>query len=198
MIKRLVQLIIISLLITTLSVQAKDGIFVVGETGWGYLYGLPGHELPGVRKISDTFFPSAYRASVGYIHDFFPFFGFGLEVGFGRYGRRTYCFVGSKNAYVSITTVEYLLNFLFHIKKIDLFAKVGVGRENLYVLKEDRLAVLRVRAQLFFGVNYNFTHHVALTLSYGHIHGCEVHSLNVTERHVPYLNTVLLGVRFTF
>ena len=120
-------------------------------------------------------------------------------MGFGQYGERTYCFLDKTTTLVTTTTVEYLLNWMFHVKRVDLIIKVGGVRDTLYLkYKHSRFHDLRVCPQLFFGINYNFTRHVAIGLNYGKIFGYTVYSVHTLEGRVPDTDIVLVGLRFTF
>lgn len=183
---------------------ATNGIYLTAESGWAEQTGLPDKDAPGfdqdAYKIDTQQFLSAYRGSVGYNHDFcfYPKLGFGLNIGYGRYGKATYYFPNGNSSIYS-TALEFLGVITYHIYNFDIFGKGGGIRQTIHVNGVDTQPVqTRIHPEFAIGGAYNFTPHWAMTLTYARVLGQKSHNLDTAANQAPGLNEVLLGLRYTF
>lgn len=182
-------------------VQARNGIYLTAEAGFANQTNVPpaqdGVTVPYAIKDTSSL-PSGFRGSIGYNHDLNRYFGIGLNVGAGNYGRTTYYFPeGTTNMY--IRTLEFLGVGTFHIRCLDLFFRVGGIRETpmirgLYGQENHTDS----RPEYGIGAAYNFTPHVALMVSYAHVMGLAGKWSYLIQPKNPDLNETLFGIRYTF
>jgi hypothetical protein len=197
LIKKILPLILLS--IVAMNAEARNGIYFTLDGGVATQSGLPSAADVGALSRDTTLFPSAIRAGVGYNHDLYDCFGFGLDIGMGRFGKKTYEFTnGSTQVYNE--TLEFLLQSQFHLKQWDLIGKVGGIRETQYVTGLNALdQETQIHPQAVLALGYNFNCHIAMIGSYTHVFSSQV-SKNFQEMNnkTPALNEYMLGVRYTF
>lgn len=189
---------IISLFAVTNS-YARNGIYFTAEGGNSYPSGFPSREDTGADRIKNDESFSSGRISVGYNHDVNCWFGLGMNIGLGHYGREHYYFPEGETT-ISNNTLEFLGVATLHLKyNTDLFCRVGGIRLTSTVSGHDAHEdKTQVRPELMLGGAYNFTPHLAANISYLHIKGQEIDDLRDVGAMTPTINGVLLGVQYTF
>lgn len=183
------------------NIQARDGIYFTAEAGFADQTNVPpkqdGRITPILIKDTSSLV-SGFRGSVGYNHDLNRYFGIGVDVGAGKYGKTTYYFPnGTTSMYIK--TIEFLGVGTFHIKCLDLFFRAGGIRETpmirgLYAQENHTDS----RPEYGIGAAYNFTPHMALMLSYAHVMGLAGNWKYLIQPKNPDLNETLLGLRYNF
>lgn len=193
-------IIVISLLTCMLTnqVQARDGIYIDLDTGWANQTGLPNKEQTGALNIDSKNSPIGH-AAVGYNHDVNHCFGLGFEIGYGKFGKQTYHFPDRVNSSVQSRSLEFLFASQFHlINQFDILGKVGGIRQTMSLSGFNRDDQTQIRPEVGLGGAFNFTPHLAGTLTYAHVFGQQISDLANVGRSTPSLNEVLIGIRGTF
>ncbi len=183
-----------------INAYAYNGIYFTGEGGISTQDNLPRAAAVGANKISTNTSFNSYRGSVGYNHDLTHYFGFGLNIGYGEYGKTTYYYSDGLKDDVISEAIECLTVSTFHItKQIDLFLKLGGIRQTVIIrgktaTEEDT----NVSAEAGIGSAYNFMPRLAATLTYSRLfnHGTMQNFEGGHER--PGVNEFLIGLRYTF
>jgi hypothetical protein len=176
---------------------ATTGIYATAEGGWAKQTGLPSKEQMNASNTKRDNFPAG-RFGVGYLHDFNENFGVGFEAARGYYSKTTYNLNDGTNIAIKNTTSEFLFVAVTHFKKIDLFGKIGGGR-NTATIKKSTGNSDQCKIQLMYGIgiNYNFTPHFAATANYLHFNGDKIQAFDNSWKS-PGINAFLAGLRVTF
>ena len=180
--------------------QATNGIYLSLEGGIAEQDGLPKVEDVGATDLKTSYAPNAIRASVGYNHDLFSWFGFGFETGLARYGKSTYDYADGATTDVSARTLEFLAVGTFHItKQFDALLKVGGLRLTPNISgKNAPETSAKICTEAGIGAAYNITPNVAVTLAFSHVFGSQVKTLGELSSQAPSVNEAMLGIRYTF
>jgi len=194
------QLLCSTLALILASAHAENGIYLSIEGGIAAQDGLPTQGDVGAVDMQTSYAINAIRASVGYNHDLFSFFGFGLETGVGQYGKTTYTYGNGLTTEVTARTLEFLAVGTFHInKQFDLLTKIGGLRLTPIasgVNAPGNNAKICTEAAL--GVAYNISPHLAATLTYSHVFGSQLDTIGELSGKAPSVNEGMLGIRYTF
>lgn len=172
---------------------AQSGIYITGETGYSQQSNTPDLNSIIMQNSSQSHAPIG-RISIGYLHDFNDWIGFGFETGAGWYQGTTYTFINKKiNAYSN--TMEFLTIAIIHKQTWDIFAKLGGIRHTLDNFstihnEADDSSNTKIQPEIGVGVNYHFDNHFALTSQYLHSFG--------SQTGCPSLNIGLIGLRIAF
>lgn len=184
----------------TLTATATNGIYLGLEGGIAQQSGLPSIEDVGASSMQTHYAPNAIRASAGYNHDLFKCFGIGFEAGLGRYAKTTYDYPDGESTEVASRTLEFLAVGTFHASpKFDLLAKIGGLRQTPITSGRgapERNAKIATEAAL--GVAYNITPRVAVTATFSHVFGSQLHTFAELSNSAPSLNEAMIGIRYTF
>jgi len=180
--------------------QANNGLYFLAEGGVATQAGLPAQTDVNANDRTTGYAPNAIRIGTGYNHDLFKFFGIGLEIGGGQYGKTTYTYPNGPNTEVSARTLEFLAVGTFHLApQFDLLTKIGglrltpdVNGQNAPE-KNTKIATEAAIAGLV-----PLTPAVALTLTYSHVFGSQLHSLAELNGKAQGVDAVLFGIRYTF
>lgn len=181
---------------------ATSGIYTTVESGWANQADLPSKDKIHARSTKADNFPIA-RLGVGYIHDFSfnPKFGIGFEAGTGYYGKNTYHFADGSKVNIKTTTIDFLFVAIAHLNQFDVFGKIGGNRNTTTGIKisaDSNDDESTIQPEVVVGMNYNFTPHIAATVSYMHTFGKQITDFSDNGWACPGLNAVLAGIRFTF
>lgn len=177
---------------------AQNGIYMTVDSGWAGKSGLPSKSKVGAHRLDRKDIP-VWRAGVGYLHDFVPWFGLGFEAARGVYGKYVYHFNNIHAATIRNTTTEFLVVAEFHQKSLDYIAKVGGVRNttNIHYVSGNNNET-RIQPELALGMAYTFMPHVAITGQYARTFGEKLGTLAKPGWKSPGLNQLLLGLRVTF
>jgi opacity protein-like surface antigen len=185
------------LFLSSLSAFATSGIYLTLESGIGNQTGLPSAAEIGAIRSRTTLIPSAYRAGLGYNHDFSSSIGIGLDFALGRYGNKTYMYPNGKT-YVHSDTLEFLPFLQWHFHQLDLIGKIGGIRQTLNISGVDAQPnETQIAPELAVGVAYNFTSHLALTVTYARVFKDQIHSFNHLHNQSPSMTEWLVGLRYS-
>lgn len=190
--------IIVSLTIYMPTAFAKNGMYVGVECGYAKQSTIT--DPSTLHATTEARFPSAVRAQIGYNHDLYPFFGFGMEIARAYLAKVDYFFYNGSATYQAATT-EFLTSAQLHFKKLDYFLKLGVVRDTITVRFYRLDDVVRVnRPEIAIGTALNINTHVASTLAYYHIFGAGYNHFEVTPFDIKNgtMNVVVVGLRYTF
>ena len=195
---------------------AQSGIYLTGETGYAKQSNTPDLTTIIARSQSQQHAPIG-RLSLGYLHDFNDWLGFGFEIGTGWYQGTTYNFVTQKPRNISYKTatssnfvrkkptlarvnahssaMEFLTITTLHHQAWDFFAKLGgirhtLGNFSIIHNESDNASETRIQLEVGAGINYHFNDHLALTTQYLHSFG--------NQTNCPSLNIGLIGLRIAF
>lgn len=185
------------LLLPTLAL-AQNGIYTSLESGWAGKSGLPSQSAVGASQVHRDDAPVA-RLAIGYVHDFFPKFGAGLEAGRGWYGHYTYRFSTTPSGSIRSSTTEFLAVAVLHQAAWDYLVKTG-GIRNTSKIRyyQGNRDSTRIQPEVALGLAYTFRPHFAVMGEYAHSFGSSIHSLAKPNWASPSLNELLLGLRVTF
>jgi OOP family OmpA-OmpF porin len=180
--------------------HAYNGIYFTGEGGIATQSGLPSAESVGAESVTTSYRPNAVRLGVGYNHDLTRYFGLGINVGLGWYGKTTYDYYDDTSNDVSSRGLEFLAVGTFHVTRCwDLFAKVGGVRQTMIVTGVNAPSrQTQIRSEAAIGAAYNFTPHFAATITYARLIGQNVDSIANLDNQGPSVNEGLIGLRYTF
>jgi len=180
-------------LILCSATYAQSGIYITGETGYSQQGNTPNLASTMAQSSSQSHLPIG-RLSIGYLHDFNDWLGFGFETGAGWYQGTTYDFPNKKvNAYSN--TMEFLTITTLHQQTWDFFVKLGGIRHtlnNFSILHNEASdsSETKIQPEVGAGINYHFNSHFALTSQYLHSFG--------SQSGCPSLNIGLIGLRIAF
>lgn len=192
-----------------LQAQAVSGIYLWGEGGWAEQTNLPAADAVMAQRFH-TDLPLGLRASVGYNHDFNPYFGLGLEVGTAYYGHGVYEFSQQGDVGISTSTVEFLSALNFHFHQWDFYSKLGGLRITPSLSGEPSAEPSTIiDGEVIVGAAYNFCgpsylSHFALTLNYITILQNFKDDNNIHDSENPAwsasttANALLFGLRYNF
>lgn len=172
---------------------AQSGIYITGETGYSKQSNTLDSASVMAQNSSQSNTPIG-RLSIGYLHDFNDWLGFGFETGSGWYQGTTYNFTNKKiNAYSN--TMEFLTITTLHKQAWDFFAKLGGIRHTLNNFstihnEASDSSETKIQPEIGAGINYHFNNHFALTTQYLHSFG--------SQTGCPSLNIGLIGLRIAF
>ena len=187
------------LLFVTLNSYSHDGIFFTVEGGWASPSDMPSSNEVGAFKVNSSNFP-VFRASLGYMHDFTPYYGLGIEAGFADYGNYDY-YAKCLMVNTQISTTEFLVTNEYHINsQYDFYVKIGGIRNTFEIISNNKKyneEHTKIQPMVVVGGNYNITPHVAITVSYSRSFGETIHSLTDRSWVAPSINTILTGLRIT-
>lgn len=178
---------------------ASTGIYANVESGWAKQAGLPIALAVGANNLQRKNLP-VVRASVGYLHDFNERLGIGFEVARGSYGKTIYHLTNGTKIDVKTAITDFLLVTVIHFKRIDLLGKIGGNRNTTSIDRSNGVSDEQCRIQpvLMAGLSYNFTSHIAATISYMHSFGNSISNFSSSEWKSPGIDAVLGGLRITF
>lgn len=179
---------------------AYNGIYLTGEGGIAAQTGLPSAFKVGADSVTTSYSPNALRFGVGYNHDLTCRFGIGMNIGLGWYGNTIYDYPNDTNNHVKSKALEFLAVGTYHMtQRVDIFAKVGGVRQTMLVTGFNAPGEeTQIRSEAAIGTAYNFTPHLAATLTYAHLFGEQVDSINNLNNEGPSINEGMLGIRYTF
>jgi len=185
--------IFISALILCSATFAQSGIYITGETGYSKQSDTPDLTSISAQSSSQSHSPIG-RLSIGYLHDFNNWLGFGFETGAGWYRGTTYNFI-NKQVNACSNTTEFLTITTLHQQAWDFFAKLGGIRHTLNNFsiihnKASDSSETKIQPEIGVGINYHFNSHFALTSQYLHSFG--------SQTSCPSLNIGLIGLRIAF
>ncbi|MGJ3495412.1 outer membrane protein A [Piscirickettsia salmonis] len=181
-----------------LSMPAGHSIYVEGALGY-----VNQQDLPDLALVSRDDKNIGGRVAVGYMYDIDPMWGIGAELGWGYYGKTEYSF-GGESFNVKSTAWDISAVGTWHINpQFDLFAKAGMAYEDLngsLTLNGQTISGDNEewKPLLAIGAGYNFTPNFQVNLTYTHIFGDDLSSNNIGDSDVATINSVLLGLRYTF
>lgn len=177
---------------------ATTGIYLTIDSGWVNSEGLPNEVKANATGIHTNNFPGL-RIGAGYLHDFNSSFGIGFETAKGFYAKTTYYLNDGKEIEVKTTAVDFLFVAASHFKKIDLFVKIG-GNRNTTAIKKPvgNVEQCRIQPVAGFGINYNFSSHLAVAITYMHSFGQAINDFSDKSWKCPSINAVLGGLKITF
>ncbi|MFT3741295.1 MAG: outer membrane beta-barrel protein [Gammaproteobacteria bacterium] len=178
---------------------ATSGIYISVDTGLAEQSGLPDAQQSQANTVETDLMPPAWRAVIGYNHDFNSHFGIGFEGGPGYYAKTTYQFPGYSNS-VSEETLEFLSTATWHVnRRFDLIGKIGGLRITPEISGPNAPEQdTQIRFETAIGAAYNVTRHAAATLTYAHVAGTSITDFDEIGQKTPSLNEILLGIRYTF
>ncbi len=181
------------------SAHAKNGIYTTFDTGVAQQTGLPTASQVGATNSESESFPSAFRFAVGYNHDLYESLGIGLDVAYGRYGKQTYTY-STGDMYVRTRTLEIAALLQWHVNsQWDVIGKLGGLRQTSQISGVNAQSnETLISPEISVGAAYNFTQHVAATMTYAHVFGDQMSTLDDLANKVPSLNEFLIGLRYTF
>lgn len=191
--KKAIKIIIVLVLTLYQTTFAQSGVYVAGETGYSKQSNTPNLVFVMAQNSRQTHTPIG-RLSIGYLHDFNNWLGFGFEVGAGWYQGTTYNFINKKVNACSNTT-EFLTITTLHQQNLDFFVKLGGIRHTLNnfstIHKETSdSSETKIQPEIGAGINYYLNNHLALTAQYLHSFG--------SQTSCPSLNIGLIGLRIAF
>lgn len=173
---------------------AQSGIYITGETGYSQQSNTPDiTTITTAQNSSQSHMPIG-RISIGYLHDFNDWLGFGFETGAGWYRGITYNLINKKVSAYS-NTMEFLTITTVHQQAWDFFAKLGGIRHTLNNFstlhnEANDSSETKIQPEAGIGINYHFNSHLALTSQYLHSFG--------SQTGCPSLNIGLIGLRIAF
>lgn len=191
--KKFIKIIIALALTLYQATFAQSGIYVAGETGYSKQSNTPNLTFTMTQNSRQTHTPIG-RLSIGYLHDFNNWLGFGFEVGVGWYQGTTYNFINKKVNVYSNTT-EFLTITTLHQQNLDFFVKLGGIRHTLSNFstihnEANDSSETKIQPEIGAGINYYLNKHLALTAQYLHSFG--------SQTSCPSLNIGLIGLRIAF
>ncbi len=175
---------------------ARDGVFFNLGAGVGFLSGMPSIKTVGATSRSVQNFP-AWQASIGYLHDFYPSFGAGFEVGYGGFSKYRYDFPAGRLDTRS-SELNFLVDFAAHLKKVDLILKIGAGRNTVDYTGLEKANRTRIQPVTELAVAYYLSPHYALQITGEHVFGTKVTSLIPAPYQAPSITALLFGVHIKF
>lgn len=179
--------------------QAQNGIYLTLDGGFANQSGLPTESAVNAISLDTSHAPNALRLGLGYNHDFNTLFGIGLDIGGGQYGKATYNYANGTNTSITSRTLEFLATGTFHLQKFDLTGKVGGLRLTPKVTGENAPSEnTQIRFEGAITGAYNFTPHLAVTLTYAHVFGSQIDSISDLGKQTPGLDEGLLGIKYIF
>lgn len=200
--KKILPLALAGLLSTTgfTAAHARDGLYFSAEGGIAAQNGLPTKEDVQATDVKTSYAPNAIRLGAGYNHDFFKFFGFGLETGIAQYAKTTYTYANRAKAEVSARTLEFLAVGTFHVHpNADLLAKIGGVRLTPNVTGPNAPdKSTKIATEVAAGALYHLSNNLDLSLTYAHVFGTQLHHMEELKIAAPSLNEVMFGIRYTF
>ncbi|ODN42318.1 outer membrane protein [Piscirickettsia litoralis] len=182
-----------------LGMPAGHHVYLEGALGYVNQQDLP-NAATGVSKDDKNI---GGRVAVGYMYDLNPMWGIGAELGWGYYGKTEYS-AGGNSLNLKSTAWDVSAVGTWHINpQFDLFGKAGMAYEDFngsgtvggQSLSGDNK---EWKPLLGIGVGYNFNPNLQLNLTYTHIFGDDMSSGVISDSDVATVNSVLLGVRYTF
>lgn len=190
-------LLCLACLIAPVLSEAVSALYLEGDLGYATQNGLPDALQAAATSLDEHNF--GYRGAIGYNHDFSNLFGLGLEAGLGKYGDAQYNYANAITTTVKSANSEFLLVSTFHFSPVDIFLKVGEVRQRMEVTGFNAPATgSQIQPEAAIGGAYNFSRHIAATLTYAHVFGDQVAAISDLGGVAPSLNEVLFGLRFTF
>ncbi|OAJ35725.1 outer membrane protein [Piscirickettsia salmonis] len=175
-----------------LGMPAGHGVYLEGALGWVSQSGLPSQSQLSSTKADESNFGG--RVAVGYMYDIDPMWGIGGEIGYGMYGETDYGIGDMKSSAWDVSAVG-----TWHIApQFNVFAKAGMAYNDLAVsVGTGHVDETKWQPLLGIGAGYNFNPHLQVNLTYTHVFGDSFDTGSVTL-DPPELNSVLLGLRYTF
>lgn len=174
---------------------ADNGIYIATETGYAIQTDLPPFDYiqdkPITRKITDHSL-NAYRYSIGYNHDFIahPSIGFGLNIGFGRYGKTIIFYQDGSNQVIKSDILDILFAATFHINhKIDLLIKAGGVNQTTTTIND-------ICPEAAVTGAYRLPQHFSIIATYAHVFNELLPKK--TGYFTPSVHELMLGLQYTF
>lgn len=193
------KIILVLLCCIAVTAQARSGVYVTVDSGYGNQVGLPSQSDVGAVSV-DNNNPPALRGALGYNYDFSSWFGLALEAALGKYGDLEYQFADGSTTTVKSSTSEFLAMLTVHVHRyVDLFTKVGETRQRMEVYGPNAPPTgAVVQPEVAVGSAVNITQHIAATLTYAHVFGDQIQSIADIGGAAPSLDEVLVGLRYSF